>query len=44
MANHEINIICPGCGNDYDARLHLFVCPNCGYETNTEELTINQIY
>lgn len=30
--NHEIEVICPQCGEPYDARLHWFVCPVCGFD------------
>ena len=33
MSNHTIDITCPNCGHEYDARLHWLVCPKCGHET-----------
>ncbi len=44
MANHTINIICPSCGQEYDARLHWLVCPSCGYETDTDEQTLQMTF
>lgn len=38
MANHEIDTICPNCGQEYDAHLHWLVCPKCGHETNVDNL------
>ena len=39
--NHEIEVTCPNCGHEYDARLHFLVCPNCGHDrdeqTNTQQ-------
>lgn len=29
MANHELNITCRNCSNEFDARLHGTQCPNC---------------
>lgn len=29
MANHELIIICKGCGNRFDARIHGLTCPDC---------------
>ena len=35
--NHEITVICPHCGCEYDARLHWYVCPQCGWDREKEE-------
>lgn len=36
MSNHCIDVTCPACGNEYDARLHMGVCPFCGYDSTLE--------
>ena len=32
MSNHCIDVTCPVCGNEYDARLHYYRCPVCGFD------------
>ena len=36
--NHEITVTCPHCGCEYDARLHWYVCPQCGFEIPTDDV------
>lgn len=38
--NHEIEVTCPKCGESYDARLHWFVCPVCGFDREKLSLPI----
>ena len=40
--NHEVYIICPNCGHEYDARLHFLVCPKCGF-AHTEPMKADMI-
>ena len=32
MSNHCIDVKCPVCGEEYDARLHYYRCPVCGFD------------
>lgn len=32
MSNHCIDVTCPVCGHEYDARLHYYRCPVCGFD------------
>lgn len=32
MSNHCVDVECRVCGREFDARLHLGVCPRCGTE------------
>lgn len=32
MSNHCIDVICPVCGEEYDARLWMGCCPKCGHD------------
>ena len=34
--NHEIIVACPRCGEEYDARLHMDICPVCGCDRDKE--------
>ena len=38
--NHEITVTCPHCGCEYDARLHWYVCPQCGFEIPTDYVLV----
>lgn len=38
--NHEIPVTCPVCGNEYDARLHYYRCPICGFDR--EKLSLHR--
>ena len=40
MSNHCIDVTCPVCGNEYDARLHYYRCPVCGF--NREKLSLHR--
>ena len=40
MSNHCIEVTCPVCGNEYDARLHYYRCPVCGF--NREKLSLHR--
>lgn len=32
MSNHCIDVTCPVCGEEYDARLWMGSCPKCGHD------------
>ncbi|MCR5037866.1 MAG: phage terminase large subunit family protein [Bacteroidales bacterium] len=38
MSNHCIDVTCPLCGEEYDARLHYYRCPACGF--NREKVSL----
>ena len=40
MSNHCIDVKCPVCGEEYDARLHYYRCPVCGF--NREKLSLHR--
>ena len=36
--------LCPYCRHVYDPLVHWLVCPNCGHETEVDEITLQQLY
>ena len=40
MSNHCIDVKCPVCGEEYDARLHYYRCPVCGFDR--EKLSLHR--
>ena len=40
MSNHEIPVICPHCGKEYDAHLDWTICPYCGHDRDKSKYRI----
>ena len=41
MSNHCIDVTCPVCGEEYDARLWMGCCPKCGHDY-AEKLSLHR--
>ena len=41
MSNHCIDVTCPVCGREYDARLWMGCCPRCGHDYCEKSVTLS---